>query len=377
MSTLPKCFLCHPTVCAVENDYIIAVPVRVPVFMKIQIGEHTYYNAANGVRLSDTRVQLFRVDKPVLDAAGHYTVIYQPVYLRLPFYCAKGTEQTRTYAFRPLREQGDIHICHISDTHGRRKPAAQAGAFFGGDLDLLLLNGDIQDFSGTIDQILLPYQIASDITGGEIPVIISRGNHDLRGTAAQQLHRLWPTANGKTYYPVRLGRLWFLVMDCGEDKRDSHPEYSGSVACEPFRREETDFLEAVTDPAVFHPEEIRRFVVAHMPFSIRNTEPCKGEEAPFDIENERYDHWCRLLNERVKPELFFGGHYHELTVLPNESPRNTRGLDCPILIGGRPGAREAYACTQLVLHEKSATVYFVDQNRQILQRQMIPLSSVE
>ena len=61
---------------------------------------------------------------------------------------------------------------------------AAAKAF--GDIDFLILNGDILDHSGDPSKFANIYIICSEITGGNIPVVFSRGNHDLRGNYAEK-----------------------------------------------------------------------------------------------------------------------------------------------------------------------------------------------
>ena len=367
--------LCHPSVAAVEDNYVIAVPVRDKALMRVTIGDKTYYDTANGVRISDTRVHLFRVSKELLDREKSYTIHAARVILRLPFTCFSAPEQSYTYSFRPVPpEEGPMHICHISDCHGRRKAPADSAAFFGKDLNLLILNGDIQDYSATIDQILLPYQIASDVTGGEIPVIFSRGNHDLRGAAAEKMSLLYPTANGRSYFYVRLGAFWFLLLDCGEDKRDTHPEYGGTAAYEPWRVEQTEYLHKLAESGVYRDAGIRhRMVISHVPFAIRNLEDCRGEKTPFDIENDIYNEWVRVMNEQIHPELMIAGHFHQTEVVPKDAPRNSRALQCDILIGGKPGSKDEYTSANLTVQDSLCLIAYVNQSGNIVKRDTIDL----
>lgn len=59
---------------------------------------------------------------------------------------------------------------------------------------------------------ILCYKIASDITKGEYPCIISRDNHDLRGYAAETLTNYMLTDNGKSYYTFKLGSIWGILV---------------------------------------------------------------------------------------------------------------------------------------------------------------------
>ena len=114
-----------------------------------------------------------------------------------------------------------------------------------GKIDFLILNGDLPNHSGDISNFTTIHRIASEITGGEIPVVFSRGNHDMRGIYAENIAEHTPTDHGNSYYTFRLGGVWGLVLDCAEDKNDDHPEYGNCNCCHAFRREQTKFIESV------------------------------------------------------------------------------------------------------------------------------------
>lgn len=65
-----------PLVAAVRDYYLICVPVNVPVLMKVTVGGRDYLCHSNGIRISNTRVQKFRVPMEVLDKAREYRVTY-------------------------------------------------------------------------------------------------------------------------------------------------------------------------------------------------------------------------------------------------------------------------------------------------------------
>lgn len=121
-----------------------------------------------------------------------------------------------------------------------------AGKAFGA-IDFLILNGDIIDHSGSVENFDEIYEIIEELTGGSIPVVFSRGNHDLRGVCAEKLAEYTPVDNGNSYYTFTLGSIWGILLDCGEDKIDAHPEYGNTVCCHAFREEETEYLKQVIE----------------------------------------------------------------------------------------------------------------------------------
>ena len=352
--------------CAVENEYQILVPVNCQTLMSVIVGGKEFFNHSVGVRKTDCAVQRFSVPMEDLDRAGEYTLRYCRVIKRYAYACLKGRTVTKTFSFRSVRQSGDIRIYVLSDCHGIKQESIEAGSFFGEELDLLILNGDVASSCMTIDEALLPHDIAYGITKGSVPCIITRGNHDLRGVCSERLPELIPSCQGKTYYSVRLGRLWLLVLDCGEDKNDDHREYGGTAAFHPMRMEETEFLRALAE----QPERsgicgaTHRLVVSHIPVVYQDRGSCKGEQ-PFDIENELYDEWVDILNCEVKPELYIAGHLHRTELWQVGSEKNARKLNCPVLIAGKPfrGSDRNIIGAALTVRDDNIDIVFSDKSK--------------
>jgi hypothetical protein len=178
-----------------------------------------------------------------LDRAKKYTVCIRPLLHRKPYFTTTAPLETFTFPFMPVPER-NIRAYHISDAHNRIDgPVAAARAF--GEFDFLILNGDIIDHSGDPSKFDNIYRICAELTGGSKPVVFSRGNHDMRGNYAEKFAEYTPNCNGNTYYTFRLGPIWGILMDCGEDKMDACEEYGHTVACHAFRRRQTAFLKRV------------------------------------------------------------------------------------------------------------------------------------
>lgn len=352
-----------PVVCAVNHEYQIMVPVNCETLMRVTVNGREYYCHSNGVRRSDCPVQRFIVPMEELDAAKEYTLHYQKVITRMAYSCIKGRMISKTYSFRPIAAS-DINVYVLSDCHGLGKEAAQAGSFYGQSLDLLILNGDVSSSCMTIEEAMLPYDIAFEITKGAVPCVITRGNHDLRGKYSERLHELMPTDHGKTYYQIFFGTLWLLVLDCGEDKMDNHREYGGTAAFHTMRIEESEFLEALTchPDAEFRSGSVcRRIIVSHIPIMYRDRGTSRGEQ-PFDIENSIYQQWIDRINTAIKPDLYIAGHLHRNAIWQVDAPENSRHIDCPVLITGVPdhGRQKNCSGAALCLHNNQIDVAFTD-----------------
>lgn len=350
-----------PLVAAVGDRYIICIPVKKQVLMSVKVGAKTYYCHSNGIRITDADVQKFEVPMEELDKACSYTVTYEVVKKRTNRECIRKAPVSMTYSFRPVTKEEDINVYAISDVHGLVKEAIESGGFFKDRLDLLIMNGDVSSSSMCLEDIMVTYDIAEKLTKGEIPCIVTRGNHDLRGVYAPKLTDLLPDDNGKPYYSVNLGPFRFLILDCGEDKVDEHREYSHTVCCHEFRLAETEFLKEELKKST--PGSLYRIVISHVPFNVDNTNECKGER-PFNIERELYTSWCELLKEQFRPDFMIAGHLHTAEVIQGGSEKDVKGLGRPTVVSGVPVWNEKTANKHigagLNINKKETKVYFTD-----------------
>lgn len=354
-------------VCAVRDEYVICIPADKEALMSVWVDGIEYTNDDCGVKKSNCYLQKFTVPADALNRAGKYKVVYEKFIKRRAYFSLKEKAQTFEFPFIPLSKEENINIYHLSDVHGLKKEAISAGSFFGDSLDLLILNGDISSSSQTPKEALLPMDIAYEITKGEKPCVITRGNHDLRGRYAEKLGEFYPTDNGKFYYPVKIGNLQILVLDCGEDKDDSHPEYAGTVCFKNYRKNETEFLESIAENAALYSDDTVRykFVLSHIPFMHTDFDPATGKHE-FDIEKDTYANWVRILNEKIKPQFGLFGHTHTPEICGKDSKYNSKGFAPIMIIGGKPLQKEHNVIgAAITLHENTAKVLFSDSRHQI------------
>ncbi len=343
-----------PAVFAVGKTYQIMVPVTEPSIMWIEVGGRRFYDEQNGIMRSLCTTHRVSVPAEVLDEAKRYTVVEQLVIDRKPYFPEFAEPVETNYDFHPL-PGGDIRIYHISDTHNRiDEPVAAAKKF--GQFDLLVMNGDIPDHSGAIANFDTIYAIADALTGGTKPIAFARGNHDMRGYFAEQIAEHTPNHHGHTYFTARIGSVWALILDCGEDKIDGQEEYGPTVACHGFRERQTEFIREIIEnsareydaPGVEH-----KLVICHNPFTHRLP-------PPFDIEDEIYTEWARLLREHVKPELMLCGHLHRTLVCESGGELDHRGQPCKMVIGSNVGEGRHVGCGIVLRRGDEAEVGFFE-----------------
>ncbi len=319
----------HPAVFAVDKYYQIAVAVTAPSLMWVEIklksGEtKSFYDHSNGIMKSILPLHRVKIPMEMLDKAGAYTVCIRPLVERKPYFTETLDVFRYEYSFRPVPENDAKAYC-ISDAHNHIETPIKAAKAYG-DFDFLILNGDVIDHSGDPSKFDNIYEITSRLLKGERPAVFSRGNHDMRGNFAESFADYTPSHNGKTYYTFRLGSIYGIILDTGEDKPDESREYGHTVCCHEFRLEETDYLNELIEKGEYNSPDIKHVVViAHNPFTERL-------KPPFDIEEDIFRNWAKLLSEHVKPELFIAGHTHRPGVFMPGCEVDHYGQPCPVVV---------------------------------------------
>ncbi len=355
-------FVCHPTIFAINEEYQIVLPVKSEMLFWIRVGDKDYFDHSCGILRSSTHIHKVDLPKEELDRAKKYTVCYKKLIDRKPYFPESEETVEEVYKFRPVRKGRPLNIYHISDAHGRVAESSEAAKLAcGKEIDLLILNGDISDHSSSVENISMIYKIASNITEGSLPCVFSRGNHDMRGAFAEHLSEYTPTDKGVTYFTFRLGDLWGLVLDCAEDKIDSNEEYGGTVCCHPYRTAQTEFLKAVAKAKKYNARGIKyKMVIAHIPFTYRDL----SSDGLFDIENDLYSEWVKLLNDHIKPDLLLAGHKHICkTVFPKDPDGDSYGQTFPVVVGARPknlAGEGGFTGTALRFENGNISVTFTD-----------------
>ena len=369
---LPEYMLTSPTVFAVGNSYNIFVPFDAEVIMWVKVGENVYYDDCNGILRSNTNMHKVELPMSVLDAAGEYTVVYKKIIERRPYFPKSEQERELTVKFKPVPNSGDINLYHIADAHNLVKEPVAAGQYWGDSLDLLVLNGDIPNHSGDVKNFNAICEIASGVTKGQCPVVFARGNHDTRGIHAEDMPNYIPTMNGRTYYSFRVGCIWGLLLDCGEDKLDTHAEYGGTVCFHQFRLRETDYIKQIIENAEkeYAAEGVtHKLVISHIPFTHIN-------EAPFDIEQELYAEWTRLMRDCIKPDLLLYGHHHCNQIVRPGDKFDCQGQPCNAVIGSTPIINKEkgngfVGCAITLMEDGKKRIVFNDDKGNVLNDEVI------
>ncbi len=243
--------------------------------------------------------------------------------------------KSSTYSFQTLApNKTDCSFIVLNDIHSNIKTLQGELAIANQKpYEMIFLNGDIindpMSEKQIISQTLKP---ATELFANEIPFLLTRGNHETRGAYARLLKSYIATPNDKYYYSFKHGPIYFIVLDSGEDKEDSHWAYSGLNNFDSYRDEQTEWLKKKIQKEEFKKAPFR-VVLSHIPLfgsgDAHGTLDCRKK-------------WAALLNEG-EINLHISGHTHRPAVLEPVADEH----NYPIFIGGGP-------------HEENFTVIRVD-----------------
>jgi len=354
---LPNKMYYTPVVYAVGDTYQIVWRTGAKSAAWVDIGGARYYDSVGGAVRSDEKIHKVSVPMTALDEARSYTVSSQKILHRGAYFALKGREISAAYSFRPVDVSDGLQVYHLADVHSKNAAPIEAAGYWGDRLDLLILNGDIANDVPQEHDVMHIIELASGITKGEIPVIYARGNHETRGAWTEPFGRYVGSVNGDEYYfTARLGNVWFLILDLGEDKDDGHPEYSGLADYGPYRERQAAFVERVAAEKEYEASGIDyRVLVSH----IRVT----NKKAAYGDLNAR---WTEAANE-MGIDLHLCGHSH-MTVILEADAEGTDG-ECahnfPIVIGSRR-VEGGFIGTAAQLGPEGIDIFFTDSLRQIV-----------
>ncbi|MBR5742296.1 MAG: metallophosphoesterase, partial [Clostridia bacterium] len=346
----------------------IVFHTRDPGLAWVKVGGETVSEDDNGNIRSDKTAHKIFVEKELLEKAGGYTVRFTRCLQRKPYFPETGESFEKSYSFRPVEKRDGVRLFMLCDSHSMIDGPVKTGGFFRDGFDALILNGDIPDHSGTFEHLLTIPAITSPLTRGEIPVICARGNHDARGEAALAFSDFVATDEGRLYFTFRLGPIWGVVLDCGEDKPDDHPEYGGMAHFDPYRAAQTRFLRRIAA----EPEREYAAPGVRYRIAVSHVRPDLYSDEYFA---RHYREWVSLLNG-MGIDLMLCGHEHKRGFLPAGRETPLGRILYPVVLGGAyttaadaEGRRVRLNSegTALTFRGGKIKVEFTDESRRVLE----------
>jgi Ca2+/Na+ antiporter len=309
----PNRFGVGPVVYAVGDDYQIVFTTTARSTAWVKVGDAKYYDTYAGYDVSETKVHKVSLPMAALDAAKSYTVYSKAMILRGPYGSLQGRTISAERRFRPVDPSDGIQCYSIADNHEFSGAAIKAGSYWGDKLDFLIIDGDTSSFLDRTGDLEFALKIASGITKGERPVVYARGNHETKGLLSTEFHRYVGADGEKFYYTFRLGPVWGVVLDLGEDHADNWYEFWGGAHFDEYRAEQSRFLDSLiaTPSASYGAPGVRyRIGVSHVPVAFKENK---------DYIAQVRDLWTEKL-DKMGLDFMIHGHFHELEYLSLDLP---------------------------------------------------------
>ena len=298
--TLGSRFTYEPVVYAVEDTYQIVFSTNHPATAWVEIDGEAYYDLYAGSMKSQDTVHKIIVPQEKLDTAKAYSIHAEKMIYRGPFGGFKGKEISQEYTFRPVNTADGLVYYTMTDVHHARDGAVTA-ALAVENLDFLVILGDSVGMTEYEKDAQFTNLLAHDVTGGQIPVVYARGNHEIKGAYAEELYKYVGSKNESFYYWFTLSDVFGITLDLGEDHDDGWWEYYGTDRFALYHQQQIQFLQELVETKPY--ESYRYTLVA-----------C---HIPIQFVNSRKDHvnvkaeWTELLNQ-IQPDLAVYGHQHDL-----------------------------------------------------------------
>lgn len=349
-----------PCVFVINDEYEILVLTKEFGIIYLEINGVNYYEYNSGVLSSQKNYAKIRIPQHILNEHKKYNVVYKKTINRKAYFSNMGCIEKESFMFNPLLKEDNINIYHIADVHYRFDIAIKTVKYFGYDLDLLVVNGDIGEVE-TLQNYYDVIKFVADISCGIIPVLFVRGNHDTRGKLAEKYTDFFPANNKETYYSFDVGSLSGVVLDCGEDKNDGHEEYGGVNVFADFRKKETNFLKRLEK------KNNLSFAVSH----ICPSQTTLNKNDIFNIEKDTYIAWNKEL-DRLGIKFMICAHIHKAYILKPHSNESTIDHNYPVIVGSACYENDIVG-TAITICNNKLIVKFTDSNLNVKEEYIIEL----
>ena len=185
------------------------------------------------------------------------------------------------------------------------------------DYDFVVFNGDCVDDPVDHNQATtFISELTEGVRGDRIPTFFMRGNHEIRNAYSIGLRDHYDYVGNKTYGSFNWGDTRIVMLDCGEDKLDSHWVYYGLNDFTQLRNEQVDFLKKELSAKEFKKAK-KRVLIHHIPLY--------GNDGV----NLCADLWTKVL-EKAPFNISLNAHTHKYAY----HPKGELGNNYPVVIGG-------------------------------------------
>lgn len=323
-----KPYLQNPT----DGGMTVMWETVIPTYSWVEFGQDTTHlqmvrPLVDGQAEFNESIHKVRLENLTPGAKYYYRVCSQEILYYGGYTKTFGhTARSPFYTFETVREDADSFTAVIfNDLHQRKNVfdtlLRQVEDI---DYDFVIFNGDCIDDPKDRDQVTHFMKILTEGVHGErIPTFFIRGNHEIRNAYSIGLRKHMDYAGGRTFGGFNWGDTRIVVLDCGEDKKDDHREYSGLNDFTHLRMEQVDFLKGELSSKEFK-EAKKRILVHHIPiYGWKNGNLCEPLWRPL-LENAPFD-------------LAVNGHMHSYAFHPKGACENPY----PVVVGGGKSVESA------------------------------------
>lgn len=268
-------------------------------FVEVTNGNETetYYHTEHGKRVAHTTIHQVKVPKEALQGATYRAGVKSVLFTVSNQTFFGNTAHSKPIRFRePVSDEGATFFT-VSDVHSQPSGAVRAVEKHFDKLDFIVFLGDMVSFSGNRYDMAMLVDSMARISKGELPVVFTRGNHELMGEGANAIADYIPTPTGEFYYTFTYNNASFIVNDMGADKADDNPGFSGLSDGVNYRLSQYEFFENAIQSAsgdyVIH--------LSHIPISTE-AEPLQSNLAGI----------IQMLSGKI--DLSIAGHTHKFKV---------------------------------------------------------------
>ena len=158
-----------------------------------------------------------------------------------------------TRSFKGYSGQSEINSWVVTDTHGISIDTIKAACkkLPNQSPDIVFMLGDIitylyyKQITTTDHSICYIFKLADALTSGTRPIVYARGNHETRAAYSTYLKDYIGGDTGELYFTYTYGPISSIVLDFGEDKVDTHHEYTGFANFREYNAKQTEWLNAL------------------------------------------------------------------------------------------------------------------------------------
>lgn len=205
--------------------------------------------------------------------------------------------------------------------------------------DFLVFNGDcLPEPHNREHAIRIVHRLTDYFGSAETPTEFLRGNHEIRNNYSSGMLSLFDTPEGETYHAFSWGDTRFVLLDCGEDKSDSHWVYYGLNDFTRFREDQAAFLQKELVSKAFK-KASRHILIHHIPLWFERPD---NESGDLSVACRKL--WLPYL-QKAGFDVSVNAHTHQFATYA----KGELGNPYPVVVGGGPSVKSA---TMMILQKQ-------------------------